>query len=83
MTLATTTFEGLLTTYRMFNAGSPINVAAGDGSADMEELVRYYKEKYDIMEENRLADIRNGKVGPVDARPDTPETKMKLYRATK
>ena len=46
----------------MFNTGSPINVAAGEGTADMEELMRYYKEKHEIMEEERLRGMKDGKV---------------------
>ena len=65
----------------MFNAGSPINVAAGEGKADMEELMRYYKEKNEILEQNRVADMKDGKVVSVYERSETPETKAMLHRA--
>ena len=39
----------------MFNTGSPWNVIAGEGTADMRKLEAYYIEKRKSMEEAREA----------------------------
>jgi hypothetical protein len=54
----------------MFNTGSPINVAAGAGQADLNELVQHYKAKHDAMEEKRLASMKDGKVVPLHERSE-------------
>ena len=37
--------QNILTCGRAMNAGSPMNVVAGQGSADMNELVQHYLEE--------------------------------------
>lgn len=47
---------------RMFNAGSPWNQAAGQGSANMKELEEHYKRVHAELEQDRQARIKDGKV---------------------
>ena len=50
---------------RQFNAGSPWNVVAGEGGADLRELMKHYDEKAKKTEEARAARIVDGKVTTV------------------
>jgi len=46
----------------MFNHGSPWNVVAGQGSADLTQLVSHYEAKHKKIEESRIGRMRDGKV---------------------
>ncbi|PGH10779.1 hypothetical protein AJ79_05252 [Helicocarpus griseus UAMH5409] len=46
----------------IFNTGSPINVPAGNGSADLTKVVAHYQEKNRKTEEDRVARMKDGKV---------------------
>lgn len=46
----------------MFNVGSPWNVVAGEGSANLEELVKHYENQREKQESARVARMRDGKV---------------------
>lgn len=48
--------------FRAFNQGSPWNVAAGQGGADLNALTKYYHEKAQAQEEERLSRRKDGKV---------------------
>ena len=47
---------------RTFNQSSPWNVVAGEGGADMSELVQHYAKKDKEREASRLAQMKDGKV---------------------
>ncbi|KAK5062478.1 hypothetical protein LTR84_004550 [Exophiala bonariae] len=46
----------------VFNHGSPWNVAAGQGGADLNALTKFYHEKAQAQEEERLSRLKDGKV---------------------
>ncbi|KAL1960812.1 hypothetical protein VTO42DRAFT_6642 [Malbranchea cinnamomea] len=46
----------------VFNTGSPINVPAGNGSADLTAVVAHYERKNKTIEEQRVAQMKDGKV---------------------
>jgi hypothetical protein len=48
---------------RQLNHGSPINVVAGQGYADMSELVRFYEEQKQMKNEERRQALEAGKTG--------------------
>ena len=48
--------------YRAFNTGSPINVSAGNGSADLKHVVAHYEARNKATEEKRVARMKDGKV---------------------
>ena len=50
---------------RMFNMGSPWNLAAGNSAADLKTLEQYYNNKHAAMEEDRVARMKDGKVQSV------------------
>ncbi|PGH35205.1 hypothetical protein GX50_01901 [[Emmonsia] crescens] len=45
-----------------FNSGSPMNVPAGNGSADLTAIVAHYEAKNKKIEEERVARMKDGKV---------------------
>lgn len=45
----------LLTSHRQLNHGSPLNVVAGEGTANLESLVAHYEAKRKEAEEARAA----------------------------
>jgi hypothetical protein len=47
---------------RRLNQSSPWNVVAGEGAADMSELMEHYAKKNKVQEETRLARVQAGKV---------------------
>jgi hypothetical protein len=47
---------------RAFNFGSPYNISAGQGSANLSALVRHYDEKEQRQEEARLRRMKDGRV---------------------
>jgi hypothetical protein len=51
--------------YRMFNSGSPWNVAAGQGGADLSHLIEHYGAREKATEEGRIARLKDGKVTTV------------------
>lgn len=54
--------EMLIYCRRRLNQASPWNVVAGEGNADMSELMEYYAKKNKVQEEARFARIKDGKV---------------------
>ncbi|KAI1618578.1 hypothetical protein EDD37DRAFT_273305 [Exophiala viscosa] len=51
----------------LFNAGSPYNVSAGQGSADLSELAKFYKQESEVAEQERVARLkRNNGVSVYD-----------------
>jgi hypothetical protein len=47
---------------RIFNSGSPINVPAGNGGADLTAVVAHYERRRKAVEEYRAARMKDGKV---------------------
>lgn len=47
---------------RVFNQGSPINMPAGNASADLTAIVAHYERKNAAMEAQRVAQLKDGKV---------------------
>ncbi|PGH00388.1 hypothetical protein GX51_05796 [Blastomyces parvus] len=45
-----------------FNTGSPMNVPAGNGSADLTAIVAHYQNQNKKIEEERVARMKDGKV---------------------
>lgn len=45
---------------RVFHVGSPYNVSAGNGSANIDGLVAHYREKAFKEEEEKLQKIKDG-----------------------
>ncbi|EEP76653.1 predicted protein [Uncinocarpus reesii 1704] len=45
----------------MFNAGSPINMPAGNSSGDLRAVISHYQKRQKAQEEDRLARMENGK----------------------
>lgn len=52
----------ILILYRTFNSGSPWNVVAGEGGADLRQLTEHYRKKEERMEVARKARMVDGKV---------------------
>lgn len=48
--------------YRVFNQGSPINMPAGNSSADLTAVVAHYEEKNRAVESRRVSRMKDGKV---------------------
>ncbi|EDN06105.1 NADH-ubiquinone oxidoreductase [Histoplasma capsulatum] len=46
----------------IFNTGSPMNVPAGNGSADLTSIVSHYQTKNRKIEEERVSRMKDGKV---------------------
>ena len=46
----------------MFNAGSPWNQAAGEGTANMKELEEHYRKVQAEVEQERIGRINNGQI---------------------
>ncbi len=45
----------------MFNFGSPFNVSAGQGSADLSELAKHYDDRHRELEQERVARLKKQK----------------------
>jgi len=46
----------------VFNSGSPINVPAGNGAADLTAVVAHYERRRNAIEQDRVARMKDGKV---------------------
>jgi len=46
------------TSYRAINGGSPYNVPAGHGSANLEHLVTFYKDKFIKEESEKIEKLK-------------------------
>jgi len=46
------------TSYRAINGGSPYNVPAGHGSANLEHLVTFYKDKFIKEEREKIEKLK-------------------------
>ncbi|KAK4943981.1 hypothetical protein LTR10_016501 [Elasticomyces elasticus] len=44
-----------------FNFGSPYNVAAGQGSADLSELAKFYQQESEVAEKERIERLKRNK----------------------
>lgn len=51
-------------TCRIFNTGSPWNVPAGQGGANLDKLIAHYEKKNYDEEERKLRTLREGKKEP-------------------
>lgn len=51
----------------MFNFGSPYNVSAGQGTADLTELTKYYEDQHKEGEQERVARLKRQKGSVYDA----------------
>ncbi|KAJ9615659.1 hypothetical protein H2200_001735 [Cladophialophora chaetospira] len=61
----------------MFNTGSPWNVSAGQGSADLSALSQHYDDRYKDLEQERIARLKKQKGSVYDmplARVDSSDT---------
>ena len=59
--------EALLTAcvdIRLFNTGSPWNVPAGQGGANLDKLIAHYEKKNFEEEEKKMRTLREGKKEP-------------------
>ena len=45
----------------MFNFGSPWNVSAGQGSADLSELAKHYDDRHKEVEQERVVRLKKQK----------------------
>ncbi len=53
-----------LASYRIFNTGSPWNVPAGHGGANLDSLIAHYEKKNADAEEQKMKTLKEGKEEP-------------------
>ena len=54
----------MLRNHRIFNTGSPYNVPAGQGGANLDALIAHYKKKNAEHDAAKLKEMREGKKEP-------------------